>query len=121
MPYKMQKLEEGIRAAASFIDAVNKKDAVLLESLLDDHCVLQTWCKDEIVNGKKAVCGYYSTNFLQNPRLSITVKEIHNMGKKCILLCSIHNEDSDSLNIPGMMFFEVRNAKIISMNFFTKN
>lgn len=113
MPYKMQKLEEGIRAAVSFIDAVNKQDAVLLESLLDDSCVLQTWCKDEILKGKKTVCGYYSTYFLQYPRLSIAVKEIHNMGKKCILLCSIHNEYPDSLNIPCMMFFEVRNAKII--------
>lgn len=121
MPYKMQKLEEGIRAAVSFIDAVNKQDPVLLESLLDDYCILQTWCKDEVVNGKKAVCGYYSSYFVQYPRLSITVKEIHNMGKKCILLCSIHNEDSDSSNIPGMMFFEVRNTKIIGMNFFAKN
>lgn len=77
----MQKLEEGIRAAVSFIDAINKQDPVLLESLLDDYCVLQTWCKDEVLNGKKAVCGYYSSYFVQYPRLSITVKEIHNMEK----------------------------------------
>jgi len=120
MPYKMQKLEEGIRAAVSFIDAINKQDSVLLESLLDDFCILETCYKDEIYKGYNAVKNYYESFFLQYPDQIITVKEIHNMGKKILFYCMIESEEDHYVQTACMIYIEVQKGKLIYINLFSK-
>lgn len=120
MPYKMQKLEEGIRGAVSFIDAIHKKDIALMALILDDSCVLHTWNKDEVIQGKELILKYYEHFFTAHPEVQVKVKEIHNMGKKCFIEAKIDFQSVDKPANSCILFFEVKNTKLTHISLYTK-
>ncbi len=120
MPYKMEKIEQGIRAASNFIDGFNTKNIEVLMSQISSSCTLEAAGEKDVYYGSERILHYYTTHFSENPQVKIKVKEIHNMGKKIIMECLLGIDDALSCKTPSMIFFEVMYGKIIRISQYIK-
>jgi hypothetical protein len=118
----MSKIEESVRTALQFFDAINSKNISHLTPIIDDKCIFDDlWENTPKCNDKNEIINYLTQQFQSINSRKITVIEANNFGHKCIIKFELANNvvtDKKESNCIGL--FEVYSGLIKSISLYTK-
>lgn len=116
-PYRMGRLEAGVRTVLAFNDAFNKHDVPAMMALMTEDCVFEnTYPAPDGTRyeGKAAVTGFWEDFFRQSPGAHIKVEDIFGLGWHCVMRWQYSWVDGEgqSGHVRGVDVYQIRDGLI---------
>jgi ketosteroid isomerase-like protein len=120
---KMEKVEEGLRLAVSFMEAFNKRDVKAVAELLAEDCLFESAGPAPLGGrfaGKDAAVAAIGAFFEASPLIRMDSEEIYGMGKRAVLRWIIKGVDGFPEGRRGVDLFTARDGKIAELSAYAK-
>lgn len=116
-PYKLTKIEAGVRAVIQFTEAFNRGDVAGMMALLGDDCRFETNSPAPdglVLVGKAAITGYWRDYFRDTRRPRLEVEELYNLGLRCVRRWRLEwtDDDGQTRSLRGVDIFEIKRGLI---------
>ena len=117
-PFKMSKIESGIRLVLEFNEAFNRHDVSGMVALMSDDCIFEDSSPapdGSVYSGKEALTRYYQEFFRESPEAHVKIEDIYGFRDHCIMRWrySWVDREGGKSHLRGVDIFRVRDGSII--------
>lgn len=117
-PMKMDRIEQALRTAIRFNDALNEHNVPEMMSLMSEDCVYEnTWPAPDGARfeGQAAVTQFWLDFFAESPQAHLDIEEAFGFGERCVIRWKYNWVDADGVpgHVRGVDVFRVKDGLIL--------